>query len=144
GPVRIQTAGSGFDTLLAVYTGTAISNLVLVASNDDINGLLTSEVSFSAQAGTNYLIAVDGFDGARGNIVFTIIVYPPRLCLPVCVVGNQVQLCVNGEIGRTYLIEASTDLVNWTLVAAPLNSDGTLRFTDPARDNYRQRYYRVM
>jgi hypothetical protein len=122
----------------------AISNLALVASNDDTNGLLTSEVAFTAQAGTNYLIAVDGFDGASGNIVLTIIIDPPRLCLPVNVVGNQVQLCIAGEIGRTYVVEASPDLVNWNLIAAPLNSDGTLRFTDPARDNYRERYYRVM
>jgi hypothetical protein len=122
GPAKIQTAGSSFDT----------------------NGLLTSEVAFTAQAGTNYLIAVDGFDGASGNIVLTIIIDPPRLCLPVNVVGNQVQLCIAGEIGRTYVVEASPDLVNWNLIAAPLNSDGTLRFTDPARDNYRERYYRVM
>ena len=143
GPVRIQTAGSSFDTLLAVYTGTAISNLALVASNDDTNGLLTSEVAFSAQAGTNYQIVVDGFDGASGSIVFTIIVDPPRLCLPLTVVGNQVQMCIAGEIGRNYTVEASPDLLNWTLIAAPLNSDGTLRFADPARDNYRRRYYRV-
>jgi hypothetical protein len=85
-----------------------------------------------------------GFDGASCSIVLTIIVDPPRLCLPLTVVSNQVQMCINGEIGRTYMVEASPDLVNWTLVAAPLNSDGTLRFTDPARDNYRQRYYRVV
>ena len=125
GPVRIQTAGSSFDTLLAVYTGTAISNLALVASNDDTNGLLTSEVAFSAQAGTNYQIVVDGFDGASGSIVFTIIVDPPRLCLPLTVVGNQVQMCIAGEIGRTYTVEASPDLLNWTLIAAPLNSTAT-------------------
>jgi hypothetical protein len=59
-------------------------------------------------------------------------------------VSNQVQMCINGETGRTYMVEASPDLVNWTLIAAPLNSDGTLRFADPARDNYRQCYYRVM
>jgi len=143
GPVTISTLGSSFDTLLGVYTGTAISDLVLVASNDDANGTLTSEVTFQAQAGTNYQIVVDGVDGASGEIVLTLIVDPPRICLPVTVVGDQVQFCIDGEIGRTYTVEASPDLSNWTLLATALNNDGTLRFTDPARSNFPQRYYRV-
>src|SRR5262249_51979114 len=38
-------------------------------SNDDADGLLTSRVSFPAIEGTSYQIAVDGFQGAKGNIV---------------------------------------------------------------------------
>jgi hypothetical protein len=126
-----------------VYTGSSLANLVLVVSNDDTNGLLTSEVAFDAQAGTNYQIAVDGVDGASGEIILTLIVNPPRLCLPVIGATNQIQICITGDLGRTYKVEASDDLSNWTLIAAPLNSDGSLRFADPARSNYRQRFYRV-
>ena len=143
GLVKIQTTGSSFDTLLGVYTGTALANLVLVASNDDANGTVQSEVTFPAQAGTNYQITVDGVDGASGEIVLTLIVDPPRLCLPVTVVSNQVQLCIAGEIGRTYTVEASPDLSHWTLIATAPNNDRTLRFTDPAMSNFRQRFYRV-
>lgn len=35
GPVKISTAGSTLDTLLAVYTGSTVTNLSLVASNDN-------------------------------------------------------------------------------------------------------------
>jgi len=94
GPVTISTLGSSFDTLLGVYTGTAISNLVLVASNDDAKGALTSGVTFQALAGTSYQIAVDGVDGASGEIVLTLIVDPPRLCLPVTVLSEQVRFCI--------------------------------------------------
>ena len=68
--MTVSTEGSDFDTLLAVYTGTAVNNLNLVASNDDVNILndLTSQVTFSAQAGQTYYIAVDGYGGATGNI----------------------------------------------------------------------------
>ena len=38
GPVRISTAGSGFNTLLAVYTGTAVNALTQVAANDNFAG----------------------------------------------------------------------------------------------------------
>ena len=68
GPTRFSTFGSGFDTVLGVYTGDAVNALTLVAEDDDIQpGLVsTSQVDFTAVAGTNYLIAVDGFGGAVG------------------------------------------------------------------------------
>jgi serine protease len=69
GKVTIDTAGSSFDTLLAVYTGSAVGSLSLVASNDDVGGgLLTSRLNFHANAGTTYRIAVDGFNGVKGSI----------------------------------------------------------------------------
>lgn len=67
GTLTIDTFGSGFDTLLAVYTGTDIASLSPVASNDDFNGS-TSRVSFIAIAGTTYQIAVDGFRGETGDV----------------------------------------------------------------------------
>jgi hypothetical protein len=67
GSVTIDTLGSNFDTTLAVYTGSSVSGLTLIASNDDDNGL-TSRVVFNAVNGTLYRIAVDGFSGASGNI----------------------------------------------------------------------------
>jgi hypothetical protein len=69
----ITTKKSDFDTLLAVYTGSSITSLTLVASNDDISTIVhQSSVSFSAQAGTTYQIAVDGYAGAVGTVVLNI------------------------------------------------------------------------
>jgi hypothetical protein len=73
GPVLFTTAGSDFDTLLAVYTGTNVNQLALLASNDDspytdnLGHILTSSLTFTANAGTTYLIAVDGSGGRFGN-----------------------------------------------------------------------------
>lgn len=63
-PTVINTVDSAFDTLLAVYTGDAVSKLVRVAENDDIDTAfdnVQSEVTFNAVAGITYRIAVDGF-----------------------------------------------------------------------------------
>jgi subtilisin family serine protease len=61
-PVVISTAGSALDTILAVYTGTALNQLIPIASNDDVYGdTLTSEVRFNAQQGQTYQIAVDRY-----------------------------------------------------------------------------------
>jgi uncharacterized repeat protein (TIGR01451 family) len=69
GVATFSTAGSSFDTLLAVYTGNSLSNLTEVASDDDAGGYYTSQVMFNAVAGTTYAIAIDGAYGASGNIV---------------------------------------------------------------------------
>ena len=69
GTITISTAGSSFDTLLAVYTGSSVSALSLVAQNDDASySTLTSRVRFSVRAWTTYWIAVDGWGGASGSV----------------------------------------------------------------------------
>jgi hypothetical protein len=67
--VSFATGGSSFDTLLAAYTGSSVSSLTPVASNDDFGGSLQSAITFNAQNGVTYYIAVDGFGGATGSIV---------------------------------------------------------------------------
>jgi hypothetical protein len=65
---RISTDGSDFDTVLAIYTGTAVNALSLIASNNDAGVGNNSLVTFNATAGTTYRIVVDGFDHNFGNI----------------------------------------------------------------------------
>lgn len=79
--VTISTAGTAFDTVLAIYTGAELSALTEVASNDDDpDGGVTSRVTFSAAAGTPYQIAVDGYNGEYGNIALRIVVgVPPAI-----------------------------------------------------------------
>jgi subtilisin family serine protease len=68
GTATISTAGSSFDTTLAVYSGYGgLDSLGLIASNDDSSSI-SSSVSFEANAGGVYYIQVDGNRGAEGNI----------------------------------------------------------------------------
>jgi hypothetical protein len=72
GACTVDTLGSSFDTVLAVYIGTSVSNLSWVASNDDADQTtLQSRITFGASAGTTYQMAVDGYSiNASGTIVF--------------------------------------------------------------------------
>ena len=71
--VTIDTINSSFATLLAVYTGTSLTSLTVVASNINLApGDLQSRVTFNATAGTTYQIAVDGYNGASGSVVLTL------------------------------------------------------------------------
>ncbi|HUQ34103.1 MAG TPA: NF038122 family metalloprotease [Pyrinomonadaceae bacterium] len=70
GSVTISTAGSRFDTTLAVYSGTSVGALgVAVAHNDDapddpntVEREVSSSVTFNATKDTVYRIAVNGYN----------------------------------------------------------------------------------
>jgi hypothetical protein len=65
GTLELNTLGSTFDTVLAVYTGNALDALDLAGVNDDAGGPnddLTSRVSLGVATGTEYQIAVDSLD----------------------------------------------------------------------------------
>jgi len=67
-------ASNVFDTVLTVFTGTALNNLTRIALNDDdpsgTNGL-QSKLSFSAVAGTTYQIQINSFStGEFGTFYF--------------------------------------------------------------------------
>ena len=66
GVVTVNTFGSSFDTILGVYTGTNVSNLTVVTSDDDTPTNVQSSVMFAAAAGTEYRLAIDGYNGAWG------------------------------------------------------------------------------
>jgi hypothetical protein len=73
GPWILDTYGSSFDTLLAVYTGDAVNALTTIAANDNLAvGVPISRVSFTAISNTTYHIAVDGRAGASGSGIATL------------------------------------------------------------------------
>ena len=69
GIASFSTAGSALDTLLGVYTGNNVAELRLVTSDDDRGPNYTSALRFTARAGVEYQIAVDGFAGAANPLV---------------------------------------------------------------------------
>ena len=69
GVATFRTTGSTFDTLLGIYTGTNVGNLVTVVSDEDSGGFLTSKASFNASNGVTYHVAIDGLNGQQGGYV---------------------------------------------------------------------------
>jgi hypothetical protein len=60
GVVAFDTFGSGFDTVLAVYTN-SFSDPIVAGNDDYILGIIPqSYVTFAVQAGTTYYISVNG------------------------------------------------------------------------------------
>ncbi len=64
--LSVSTAGSSFDTVLAVYAGTNLEDLKSIAENDDVGTNSFSQVSFTALAGATYYLTVDGARDSLG------------------------------------------------------------------------------
>ena len=80
GTVVMDTDGSSFDTILAVYTSASASfdDLVEIAcdNNSGLDGL-DSRLQFEGSASENYFVVVDGVNGATGAVILTTSVSPP-------------------------------------------------------------------
>jgi hypothetical protein len=150
GTVRFSTEGSSFDTLLGVYSGSALSNLTEVASSDDIDplaGILTSAVTIDVEAGQVFQIAVDGFDGEAGQISLRIETILTRLISPKRLANGQFQFTLTGPAERDYDVQASGNPANpdlWSRLSLVFNTNGTLVITDPVASSLPRRFYRAL
>jgi len=70
GNVTFSTAGSNFDTVLGIYSGSSVSSLSgsVVGQHDDVSDTdKTSVITFNANAGTTYMIAVAGYNNGNAG-----------------------------------------------------------------------------
>jgi hypothetical protein len=79
GTVMVDTAGSAFNNVLAVYSGPGDSyaTLVAVTCSKTNNAAGGEAVTFSGTGGTTYFIYVDGVGGAKGAAVLNISLAAP-------------------------------------------------------------------
>jgi len=58
--------------------------------------------------------------------------------------SDTVQLTLTGPTNLLYVLQASTNLVQWTKIAVRTNLTGSVDFTDSETTNYPQRFYRAV
>ena len=123
GVVQVTTEGSDFDTVLAVYTGADLANLVLVESNDDASGMGDkSLVQFNAISGTEYAILVDGGGVSTGAVTVGLKTgnFSPRQDLKELKLAVGSEKVITNEILATDVESGAVDLV-FTLTRLPQN-----------------------
>jgi len=72
GSATISLEGSGYDTTMAIYTGSSVDGLTQVAYNDDYSGNQYSRITLNTEPGETYHIAVDGKGNAQGGIAISV------------------------------------------------------------------------
>ncbi|MFW2340738.1 MAG: hypothetical protein ACN4GK_11850 [Acidimicrobiia bacterium] len=110
----IDTAGSGFDTVLAVWQGTAINELSLVKCVDDTSLGVESGLLLSADAGVTYLIQAGAFYAAPEAATLSISIgEPPKSTgKPVTYKGTS-----KGNMAQASIEEYNDGSSTWTSVA---------------------------
>ena len=53
-------------------------------------------------------------------------------------------ITLTGPVGYSWLLQESTNLINWSILATVLNTNGVARFTDADATNHLQRFYRAV
>lgn len=148
GIATITTDGSNFDTTLAIYTGTSISNLVKIIDNNDrdfIGGDFSSAVTFYALSNMTYQIAVDGFQGATGLIKLNInLTNPVKLSPALNVTNNSFKLKFSALPGHSYELQSSEDLILWVPVTVLTATGSELEYIEQTILQYGMRFYRIV
>ena len=73
GSLVVDTLGSDVDTLLSIYTGDSVAGLTKATSQEENDLYHASRASIeSLVPGAVYQIAVDGYNGASGNLVLNL------------------------------------------------------------------------
>jgi hypothetical protein len=139
------TAGSDFDTVLAIYAGESLSNLTLVASDDDGAGNRNTVARFDAVAGQQYRITVAGYGGAQGQVQLTIATNGvPTLFDPATSTSTGFVFRAFTEPGTTNIAQRSMTLTNWTPFSTRVATDWWIDFQDPLPPTNATMFYRVV
>jgi hypothetical protein len=141
GNVTIDTCGSFDAAYLKVFTGSDVSNLVNFGY---AAGSPCASMSFVTEAATTYHIAVEG-GWAQGQIELNLAtpVSPPVRLFGGHSSNGIFHLQTAGVPGQSSVLEASTNLIDWSSLATNTYSGGLLEFSDPDAVRFARRFYRL-
>ncbi|MBE0544469.1 MAG: hypothetical protein IH623_24280 [Verrucomicrobia bacterium] len=126
GLVDERVVEAGLQTYRFALPGTVSEGLYTLSFRLDAFNGTASSVSV-----TNVLTGFAGFDGS--------------IRLDVAMGSNNAPvLKLTGTLNHVYLVQSSTNLLDWEPTALLVNTNGTVQFTDPAVTNHVQRFYRAV
>jgi hypothetical protein len=146
GTMTLNTDGSTFDTVLAVYTGpgTDYASLVPVAcdNNSGLDGL-DSKLAFTAAAGVTYFVVVDGVGGATGVTQLHYFLRVPVSLAATAMTNSNCRFRVTGTPSVSTTIYGSTNLTTWTPLLTNSSPLGLFDYTDTNAHTHAYRFYKA-
>jgi hypothetical protein len=155
GSYRYQSTGSiNLDSTdpisvgITYYDGVLGVNLLDLTTSDTYSTNFNVDLTADAGGTTAYV----GFTGASGyatsdQIISDFYFTPLMIITTNSAFGfnnGHFGFDVVGPAGQTVVIQASTDLVNWTPLETNVLSQGLLYFSDPDASNFAHRFYQVV
>lgn len=136
--------------LLTVYwetnvVGTVDERTVMAATE---NYRIPLQKNYSA--GTYALgFRLDSFTNITSSVIVTNVAAgfagnTAPISLDVAATTNGMFMTLSAPSQQNYLVQASTNLVDWSPFAILANTNGAVRFYDPDKQKYKQRFYRAV
>jgi hypothetical protein len=146
GDLHLNTDGSSFNTVMAVYERiVGVTNLHYLGC-DDTNGLdrLDSALVVPVVGGRTNFIIIDGVNGATGVLKFNYnLVVPSTLTALGRNASGQFQFLITGKPGMAFTIQSTADLRTWSNLFTGSNAAGSFVYTDTNNPAPGSRWYRL-
>jgi len=148
GSVLLNTDGSSYDTVVAVFrrspTNSAVLQLLACDNNNGTNGL-TSSTSFPVSPGQTNYVCVDGVNGAMGILQLNYSLATQTILKSTGVTPQgALKLQVLGRANMNFSLQVSTNLSSWATLFTT-NSPGTVfDYIDTNSVGMPKRYYRAL
>ena len=146
-----MTAGSPLPALTASYSGFVLGN---TTNNLTSQAALSTKATSSSPAG-KYSITASGASAANYSISYvrgtlTITAGSRNALVPIVtstgaalLPGGQMQINLSGQAGQLYVLDASSDLINWSPVVTNSLAAANDTFLVPISTNVTASFYRV-
>lgn len=146
GVLHLNTDGSDYNTVLAVFVRRANGNLrLMVCDNNGGTDPGTSALSVPVEAGRTNLVMIDGVRGETGNLHLNYsLVVPSSLTFLGMTPEGYARLRVTGRPELSLVLQVSDDMANWTPLTTNSSLTGSLDYTDTTTPPRSQRLYRAL
>jgi hypothetical protein len=148
GPVTLVGSSTTIFSLVDVFTGDSLTNLVSAGNTADFASgpPKTVTAKFTAHYGVTYQIVVAGFGSSSGVGTLSLTTkYGPPALQTSSGVGNPpggiYGFSVKGSAGSSFVTYASTNLLNWSPVATNLFATNLFQFIET--NNFPRRFYYI-
>ncbi len=139
---KVTITNSGTFWFLGAYAGTNLTSLVAVATNFSFG--LSAQLAFDAVAGNEYQIACVSLARSLGRFQLALFLDARELRGPRRLPDGSAALDLRTTVERLWILEASTNLMDWAPIASGHPAASTMEFLDPTAASHPRRFYRAM
>jgi hypothetical protein len=143
GVLFVNTDGSSYDTVLAVYSPTGSGLTLLGCDNNSGLDKKDSAVAVPVRAGQTNFVVIDGYNGAFGVASLHFALFTLK---PLGFTAQQgFSLRLTPPPAKRFAIQVSSNLVNWTSLVTNTAANGIFDYTDTRATNAPHRFsYRAL
>jgi hypothetical protein len=146
GSVYLNTDGSSYDTVIAIFTRMTNSPMLQLLGCDNNSGLdgQDSALVVPVQAGRTNFIVVDGVNGVSGVLRLNYSLVTPTLLTAMgTTLEGAARVRLAGRPGLRFTIQRSTDLQTWSSLVTTNAASGVFDLIDPG-PGVPGRFYRAL